>query len=92
MRESRFNLNSMADNRNNEAGPSRAKIAWDRRWERYFMALKQANVEPGFHEFYRGWIWGFIKAIKSKELREAESNEATRATEAGPRPSLIKGR
>lgn len=65
----------MADNRNNEAGPSRAKIAWDRRWERYFMALKQAKVEPGFHEFYRGWIWGFIKAIKPKGWREAESRD-----------------
>jgi integron integrase len=65
----------MGENLNREVGPNRAKLAWDRRWERYFMALKQAKVEPGFHDFYRGWIWGFLKAIKPKGWREAESRD-----------------
>jgi hypothetical protein len=51
------------------------KKTWDTRWERYFRALKQLKVESAFHEYYRGWIWNFLKAIKPKRWKEAQKEE-----------------
>lgn len=50
---------------------------WEERWARYFQILIQHRVEPKFHDFYRVWVWNFMKSIKPRRWREAESVDVT---------------
>jgi hypothetical protein len=34
----------------------RTAAVWDDRWVRFRMALKIRGVEPGHHDYYRGWV------------------------------------
>jgi len=40
--------------RNMNANASTAAV-WEDRWVRFRMALKVRGVEPGHHDYYRGW-------------------------------------
>ncbi len=50
---------------------------WEERWARYFHVLVQQRVEPKFHEFYRYWVWNFMKSIKPRRWREADCVDVT---------------
>jgi hypothetical protein len=36
------------------------------------MALAGSGVEPGVHDFCRGWVLGFLGFIKPKKFSQAE--------------------
>ena len=48
----------------------RAAAAWEDRWVRFRLALKVRGVEPGFHDYYRGWVLKWLGFIKPKQFRE----------------------
>jgi|GEM_PF-2210636 len=50
---------------------NRAAAVWDDRWVRFRMALKIRGVEPGHHDFYRGWVLKWLGFIKPKQFRHA---------------------
>jgi len=48
----------------------RVAAIWEDRWVRFRLALKQHGVERGHHEFYRGWVLGWMKFIKPRKFDE----------------------
>jgi hypothetical protein len=34
------------------------------------MALKERGIEPGYHDFYRQWIWEFLKSLKPELFQQ----------------------
>ncbi len=48
---------------------------WDDRWVRFRMALSARGVEPGYQDFYRHWIWEFLKAIKPRTFQKAVESD-----------------
>ncbi len=50
---------------------ARSAAVWDDRWVRFRMALKVRGVEPGHHDFYRGWVLKWLGFIKPKQFRHA---------------------
>jgi hypothetical protein len=45
---------------------------WESRWIRFRLALKQAGVEPKVHDYYRGWVLGFLGYLKPKRFSQAQ--------------------
>ena len=41
------------------------------------MALTQDGVEARFHDYYRGWVLGWLKFIKPKQFQEADGDDVT---------------
>ena len=56
---------------------SKAAVIWNKRWERFRMALTQDGVEARFHDYYRGWVLGWLKFIKPKQFQEADGDDVT---------------
>ena len=56
---------------------SMASAIWDKRWERFKMALTQDGVEPRFQNYYRGWVLGWLRFIKPKRFQEVGRDDVT---------------
>jgi hypothetical protein len=69
---SRYSLNS--HDRNLQAYGS-ARVIWDDRWMRFRMALERRGLEPGCHDFYRGWVLALITFIRPKKFSEANQGD-----------------
>lgn len=60
--------------RNSSISP-RAAATWEDRWVRFKLALKVRGVEPGHHDFYRGWVLRWLGFIKPKQFRQADETD-----------------
>ncbi|MFZ4778076.1 MAG: hypothetical protein ACOYM3_22115 [Terrimicrobiaceae bacterium] len=48
-----------------------------KRWEHFRIALTPDGVEARFHDYYRGWVLGWLKFIKPKQFQDADGDEVT---------------
>ena len=53
-----------------ESASWRDNRVWEGRWVRFRLALKERGIEPGYHDFYRQWIWEFLKSLKPKLFQQ----------------------